>query len=60
LKQHRQNDRVFQDPSSSDFGTFSLDAPLFTRKTVQAYLGFVSASGKQVSSSLYAGEAKVL
>ena len=41
-------------------GTFSLDAPLFSGKTVQAYLGFVSANGKQVSTSLYAGEAKVL
>ncbi len=40
--------------------TFSLDDPLFAGKAVQAYLGFVSANGKQVSTSLYAGEANVL
>jgi hypothetical protein len=41
-------------------GTLSLDVASFSGKVTQTWFGFVSAKGKQVSTSLFAGEVTVL
>ena len=41
-------------------GTYSLDVTAFSGKTVQTYIGFVSADGQNVSNSLFTGQVNVL
>jgi hypothetical protein len=41
-------------------GTYTLDVSAFSGKTVQTYIGFVSANGKTYSNSLYTGIVNVL
>ena len=41
-------------------GTFTLDVAEFSGKPVQTYIGFMSADGKKVSTSLFTGAVNVL
>lgn len=41
-------------------GTFTLDAPSFSGKPVQTYLGFASANGRIYSNTVYTGVVNVL
>lgn len=41
-------------------GTYSLDVTAFSGKSVQTYIGFVSAGGKIVSNTVYTGMVNVL
>jgi hypothetical protein len=43
-----------------DAGTYTLDASTFSGKTVQTYIGFVSANGKTYSNTVYTGVVNVL
>jgi hypothetical protein len=41
-------------------GTCTLDVPAYSGKTMQTYIGFVSADGKKISDSLYTGAVNIL
>ena len=41
-------------------GTFTLDVAAFSGKPVQTYIGFMSADGKRISTSLFTGAVNVL
>lgn len=49
-----------QNAAARNAGTLSMDVASFTGKSVQTWFGFVSAKGKQVTTSLFAGEVNVL
>ena len=49
-----------QNTAARNAGTFTLDVPAFSGKPVQTYIGFISADGSSVSTSLYTGQVNVL
>jgi hypothetical protein len=49
-----------QNTAARNAGTYTLDVPAFSGKPVQTYIGFISADGSSVSTSLYTGQVNVL
>lgn len=49
-----------QDTAARNAGTYTLDVPAFSGDRVQTYIGFISADGNSVSTSLYTGVVNVL
>ncbi|HVY73881.1 MAG TPA: DUF6266 family protein [Puia sp.] len=49
-----------QNAAARSAGTFTLDAPAFSGKPVQTWLGFVPNKGKLATTSLYAGQTNLL
>jgi hypothetical protein len=49
-----------QNTAARNAGTYTLDVTAFSGKPVQTYIGFISADGSSVSSSLFTGQVNVL
>jgi hypothetical protein len=49
-----------QNTAARNAGTYTLDVPAFSGKPVQTYIGFISADGSSISTSLFTGQVNVL
>jgi Family of unknown function (DUF6266) len=56
LKRWVQNSKI----AARSAGTCTIDTPAFSGKTVQTYIGFMSADQKKISPSLFTGAVNVL
>ena len=55
------NSWIFEPKAATrNAGTFTLDVAEFSGKPIQTYIGFMSADGKKVSTSLFTGAVNVL